>query len=483
MSLRSVFVSSLINEFGRNYGKIIILFVIVFISQYSYSQSWEYKELVDEFGDKSGVKRYTLKVIGSFNNSAQVGSKAILYLSFNGGYSEYDESIGDLRFKLYEYNNNPADFYRKHNTLNVSMKNNNGDVFKSEIMTNEYQDDNEFLMTQYLYPNQRIKERTQRKDIDDLTYVLIKPTYDIDFKIIEEIIYKKQSIKLNIYTDNSSYYFKFKSLGKEYPNSLIELIKEAKSKTNKQLIEKEKLEDEEEIKKDKRENKIKELIQSPYIDNLDNNSLEFVEYFLKKLKDDVLLGLTKIELTTPKNDRMTTNSMSPKVIESMFKNYGHVSLNLFSGKDELDVYSEDIFITKDETGKTLNRYIYKAILNLKIKPNSKFFNDYEIERKNILKNLYLRVENLLSDDFGGRYLKDEIKEDIDFDLSRYKVKSMETISYKFTKEIFEYKILYSNGRVREGSVKLNDYSAKSKKIKSKKILKSNNLEYYKTYNR
>ncbi len=411
--------------------KIILLFLCL-VSQYSYTQSWDHN---------------SLKVIGEFANSAQVGSKAILYLSFYGGYSEgnseYDESIGSLRFELYEYNNNPADFYRKYKTLGVNMTNGNGKFFISNIMSNEFHslNDNEFSMTQYLYPTQLIRKNTQRKDSYDGSYQLIKPTYDVDFKIIEEIIYKKQLIELVIFTDNSTYNFKFKSLGLEYPNSLIKLIEEAEKKTKKELIEKEKIKDKENVKK----NKIKELMLSPYIDNLSETSLSSVEDFLYKLKDEVLFGLTTLELSSPKPDPKDYESWDRRVLKSMFKK-GNVSLNLYSNKKELDIYSEDIFNAKDELEKFQNSYQYKYIRFLKLKPNSEFINYYELETKNRIRNFYSRVESLFKNDYGGKYLKDEIKFSVDAHLSWYNVRSIETISFKFSKEIFEYKIKYSDGK-------------------------------------
>ena len=206
-----------------------LILIITLSIQNSFSQNWEYKDVYDEFGDKTGGKIYSTKVIGTFDNSAQSGSRAILYLSLiSSKYYDWDQSIGTLRFEVYEYDNNPADFYRNSKTLDLNMKNAEGEVFLSTIMTNEYDNDNEFSMTQYLYPEKRIAKRTVRNQIDEYTYELIKPTYVEDYKILNEILYKNQIIKLNIYSNRSSYYFKFKSLGKKFPESLAKLKLETK---------------------------------------------------------------------------------------------------------------------------------------------------------------------------------------------------------------------------------------------------------------
>ena len=98
-------------------------------------------------------------MIGTFDNLPNLKQSNIVLILISSKYYDWDQSIGTLRFEVYEYDNNPADFYRNSKTLDLNMKNAKV-VFLSTIMTNEYDNDNEFSMTQYLYPEKRIAKRT-----------------------------------------------------------------------------------------------------------------------------------------------------------------------------------------------------------------------------------------------------------------------------------------------------------------------------------
>ena len=98
------------------------LFILLLSVTSSFSQNWELQTIKDEFGDPTDEKRYIAKVMGTFNNSAQTGARAILFLEYNPIYDEFLKSIGRLTFRLYEYSNNPADLYRAYQNVELALK-------------------------------------------------------------------------------------------------------------------------------------------------------------------------------------------------------------------------------------------------------------------------------------------------------------------------------------------------------------------------
>lgn len=54
------------------------LLVVFMAINLCFSQGWEKKQLLDEFGDKLNIYEHQLRVVGTFDNSAQSGAKAIL---------------------------------------------------------------------------------------------------------------------------------------------------------------------------------------------------------------------------------------------------------------------------------------------------------------------------------------------------------------------------------------------------------------------
>lgn len=432
-------------------------FAIAMITNFCFSQGWKKKQLLDEFGDKTNAYRYQLKSVGSFDNSAQSGSKAILYLIFNSSYSEYIKSINSLSFEVYEYSDNPAEFYRSYETLYVALKNKNGDVFRSEVIPNEFDQDNSFSLNQYLFPKEKIKERTTRKRVNEYTYEVTKPTYDIDFKVIEEIIFKKQNVKLNIYTENCSYYFEFESLGIPYSDEDLALIEKANKEKERKNNELRELENKAAIKNSKIEN----ILVKGDSRELDEYSTRQIKEFLNKIRDEDFNKINEVVIILSPDLRLD-------VAEFSLKNSGIVGVKF---KNET---GQDVDLSQYGDVSSPQFLEYKLLQRLKLKKESTYSEKYFlklIEKEALLKN---QVGQLLQSPFDIPELIKKVRSMVVLDLKYRGVEQIRNIKLIFELDKINFKVSYLNGKESEETIdryNIGNYSFNFKKtIKKKKLI-------------
>jgi len=431
--------------------------VITMITNFCFSQGWEKKQLLDEFGDKTNEYRYQLKSVGSFDNSAQSGSKAILYLSFDSSYSEFIKSINSLNFEVYEYNDNPADFYRSYETLSVALKNKNGDVFRSEVMPNEFDQDNSFTLNQYLFPKEKIEERTTRKRINEYTYELNEPTYDIDFRVIEEIIFKKQNVKLNIYTENSSYYFQFDSLGIPYSDEDLALMEKANKEKDRKNNELRELKNKEALKN----NKIENILVKGDSRELDDYSTRRIKEFLNKIEDEDFDQINEVVIILSPDLRLD-------VAEFSLKNSGIVGVKF---KNET---GQDVDLSQYGDVSSPQFLEYKYLQRLQLKKESTFSEKYFLqltEKEALLNN---QVGQLLQSPFDIPELIKKVRSRVVSDLKYQGAEKIRNIKLIFELDKINFKVNYFNGKESEETIdryNIGNYSFNFKKtIKKKKLI-------------
>ena len=289
-----------------------------------------------------------------------------------------------LYFRVSEYRNNPADFGREYEELQVVLKKSDNEVLRSQIMTSGYSDDDRFALHYYIDPLPKIKERTKKVDADENTYYLIKPTYDIDSKIVEEIVFGKDKIRLNIYSETASYFFQFNSLGKYNSSALIDFEKEhQKTKLYSQmLLEKREVEKRKsEVEKREKEKTILDLFNK-----LDRSDLD--DYDFKKVKRK----LHNLEFSELKN----IGSLKIDLVESgnsfvLFRNYGRVSVFKIMKDGTKTEWIPNLTINKDSN--------FKKIFFQKLKKSIGEIDNY---------NSY-KIDNLFSDKYGGAEIKARLK--------------------------------------------------------------------------
>lgn len=438
-----------------------VILSLIFFS--AYSQQWSYNTIKDEFGDDTNKKEYQIKLIGTFNNSAQTGSKAILFLSYTPGHNDYNDSYGSLTFEVYEYNNNPADFNRRFYEMEVALKNSNGDVHRSLILTNEFSSDNSFTMTQYFDPITKISERTIKKDKGDY-YEVTKPTYDIDFKLIEDLIYGKGKNKLNIYSSSSEYFFELNSLGLTHSEDFNKLISNAKEKEERRKL-KEQKEKEDAVNKEEKISSILKNIKS----DLDEISLKNIKKFLRAIEDSDFELINNAELFLYK----AQNNYDIRLNKSMFEKRGYVSIDFISADGtsiDLKKYSE--------YGSSAY-YEYDSLTFLKLNEESDFKTSYLNQTSQILNDLNNKVQNLFSDKYGGAFFKTKIKSGFEFDVFYYNVKTIKDLKIKLKENQVDFTIKYTNGH--ESNFKIDQYDFYGKKVNLKKFVKENKIEFDKEY--
>ena len=441
-----------------------VLFILLLSVSSSFSQNWELQTIKDEFGDPTDEKRYIAKVMGTFNNSAQTGARAILFLEYNPIYDEFLKSIGRLTFRLYEYSNNPADLYRAYQNVELALKTKDNKIFRSEILTSEFANDNEFTLFKYLNPKEKIKEITRKKHLNSYTYQLDEPTYDIDYEIIDEIITKKNNrIKLNVYSNGTEYFFNINSLGIVHSKEQDSLIADWRKKLESNKI---KL----------HEVKFNELIINQIINTLktkaefkglDSNSVTKLEDFLKKIKYDG--DLEKINTI---NFRLSRISDDFRINEALLREENYVSITF------IDQKGREIDFSKYENFKTSASFEFKNLKRLSIRPYSSFKMSYFQNIESIRKVFKEKVDVIFQDEFGGSNLKNEILNYLEFVIREEGVIEIKSIKIKFTKSEFNYWITLNNKEIR-GS-KENSYF-KLNRIKVKKLLKHNNFTLNEEY--
>lgn len=450
--------------------KYIFLITIIIFSNISHSQQWNYNSIKDEFGDDTNQKQYQIKLIGTFNNSAQTGAKAILILSYVDDYYEFDNSYGKLRFDMYEYSNNPADFNRQFHEIELALKNSDGDVHRSLTLTNEFSSDNSFTMTQYFNPTAKISERTI--EIDKGDYIeLIKPTYDIDFNIIEDVIYKKGRVKLNIYSSDSEYFFEFNSLGLTHSKKFNQLksIEQKKIEERELKITKENEQRELKIKEENDRALIKQKNITSIVKNiqpkLDEMSLDGIKRFLNKIEETELNSIKDAELFLYK----APNNFDIRLNKLMFKSNGYVSVDFIKNNGtslDLKKYSEF-------DSSVFNEYI--ALTHLTLNVDSDFKTSYLKEANETINSLNNNIENLFSDKFGGYYFKSRIKNQFEFSVFYYNVKKIENLILYLKENGVDFIICYANGH--KSNVKIEKYDFYGNQINLKKFAKANNFKF------
>jgi hypothetical protein len=439
------------------------VFVIILISSFSFSQTWKFETVKDEFGDPTNKKTYKIKINGTFNNTAQSGSRAILYLEYSPEYENFLESIGRLSFSLYEYSNNPADLYRAFQSIELALKTQNNKVLRSVILSNEYASDNEFTLFKYLSPEDKIKERTKKNYINSYTYELEKPTYDVDNSIISEVIEKKNNrVKLNIYSNDSEYLFTINSLGlgitKEQDSILS--LRQKKVESEKKVLQ----------KKAFKELQIKQLIINIKTDaelkGLDYKSASKLESFLRKITHEDLENINEIKFGLSKL------SYDLRVQEALLKDNNYISLE-FIDKD-----GSEINFSKYDKFENNAFFEYKSLKRLSISKYSNYKTSYFNNIESLKKEFKEKVGIILKDDYGGSVLKEKILYDLNPLVREEGIEEIKNIKIKFSELEFNYWIILNNNQI-NGS--MDEFYFKRNRIKIKKLIKHNNLILNKEY--
>lgn len=439
------------------------VFVIIIISSFSYSQTWKLETVKDEFGDLTNRKTYKLKINGTFNNSAQSGSRAILYLEYSPEYEDFLESIGRLSFSLYEYSNNPADLYRAFQNVELALKTPNNKVLRSVILSNEYAADNEFTLSKYLNPENEIKERTKKTYINSYTYELEKPTYDVDNSIISEIIEKKNNrVKLNIYSNDSEYFFTINSLGlgiTKKQDSILSLRQKKIESENKELQ-----------KKAFKELQLNQLIINIKTDaelkGLDYNSSSKLESFLRKITEEDLKSIDQIKFGLSK----LSNDL--RVQEALLKDNNYISLE-FIDKD-----GGNINFSKYDKFENNAFFEYKSLKRMSVSNYSNYKTTYFNNIESLKKEFKEKVSVILKDDYGGSLIKKEILNTLSSLVREEGTKEIKNIKIKFSELDFYYWIMLNNNQI---NGKMDEFYFKRNRIKIKKLIKHNNLILNKEY--
>jgi hypothetical protein len=432
-----------------------LLLLLILFPTICFPQGWKKKQVLDEFGDATNLKTHQVKVIGSFDNSAQTGSRAILFLEYDPRYSEYRKSIGTLSFQVYEYGNNPADFYRKSRTISLALKNSKGEVLRSEILPNEFDSDNAFWLGQFLYPNERIEKMTIKNKLDENTYELTKPTYDIDYEIVEEIIFKKQEVKLNIYSENSSYYFVLNSLGLKHTEEDLRLIEEAKNVIEQKKKETENL-------KYKQQNKnlfIDNLISNSDSKELNELSQKSLKRFLNVIDEDELFTLESLKIGL-----VIKSAASFEIIERVYQNSNIVNIRFIKKNG-------DILDISKYTKQFSTRFDAKIIEFLNLKEGSLFPKKYLSKLKTKIESLNKQIDEILDGKFNIDGLKKEIKRNVEFDILLRNVSTINKLKVSVRSDtFFKYSIEYGSGYIRDEiiSAQIREFNYSIKKLSKKR---------------
>jgi hypothetical protein len=95
---------------------------------YGNKNAFELKYFVDNFGDQTNDKYITQKIDGVFSNSATDNSPAYFHLIYTGN--------NELRFDVYEYNQDNKAHFSSYQTFECKFKAENGDRFSDYMKVN-----------------------------------------------------------------------------------------------------------------------------------------------------------------------------------------------------------------------------------------------------------------------------------------------------------------------------------------------------------
>jgi len=442
--------------------KFITLFVL--ISQLTYSQKWEKTFIKDEFGKNTTNKEYSLKTLGRFNNSAQQGAKSTLILSIEENqFDSCKELPLYVYFQVVEYSSHRANLYRKYDELNLAVKTSNNSIMRSTLLKNEYADNDKFTLSYYINPEKMTKQHTTKTYDTADSYSLNTPTYRVDSEIIEELLKSDGIIKFNIYTEYAEYYYEFNSLKKDQPTVAKHFLNKFEKRIeacHKEINYAKKLHEE-------KNNLIDSLLSQALKNGLSEDSEIKVSKELKKLETKEIKKIESITMIPLKH--ITYYNYNSRKI-------GVISTDI-EGNTKRILENSSLYA---ETNSNFIRHLAK-----------KRKEEKELTRNNIKTNNTIILETVFNDEFGGKYVIDEILKDIEnYNLTKA-TNTINKFKFKISKTSSTYYKIEYTIKFNSNSNELHSYLTIHSRTKNpnfdfKKILKEEkakkNKEYTYTFN-